>query len=585
MVSLLLLLPLLWGGSLQESPEYELRVQESVTVQACMDVQVPCSFSYPWSSGYSRYSSSELYISWFRERDHPHNDAVATNNQWRRVKPETQGRFRLVGDPSNNDCSLSIREARLSDSGKYYLRVERGPHVKYSYREKELNLQVTGKPNIHFLKPLESGRPTRLTCSLSLACDERHNLLFSWAGDALDAMNANTLHSPELTLTPRPQDHGTKLTCRVTVQGLLVTLETTVQLNVSYAPRNLRISLSFRNITESPALQLLCVADSNPPAQLSWFWGSPALEATPISSTGVLEIPQVGAGDEGEVTCRAQNPLGSQQVSFSLSVQKGPPPCSCETEEQQGSWPLVLTLIRGALMGAGFLLTYGLTWTYYTSLHHLLPSWLPVGASSFLPHIRGTSSLTNAPGPGLEDADVVPPLLHPETLHSLKLTPTPRPQDQSTHLTCWVNLQGSQQAHVFLPQMPRGTSASASPSEASQVGQDLSSAGLGPAPGTSSKGWVGGLECDQIWEEHGETPPHPTSHALDHTHLQYTQRQCPDGNRSWEGGRRRPQPPPALLPRFPPRPSRFSGTPRPFSSQRARRCSCSVLLTATPLHS
>ncbi|KAM7224660.1 hypothetical protein CapIbe_024254, partial [Capra ibex] len=94
------------------------------------------------------------------------------------------------------------------------------------------------------------------------------------------------------------------------------------------------------------------------------------------------------------------------------------------------------------------------------NLHHLLPSWLPVGASSFLPHIRGTSSLMEAPGPGLEDADMVPLLLHPETLHSLKLTPTPRPQDHSTDLTCRVNLQGSQ--------MPRGTSTSASPSETSQ---------------------------------------------------------------------------------------------------------------------
>ncbi|XP_055407181.1 sialic acid-binding Ig-like lectin 14 [Bubalus kerabau] len=375
----LLLLPLLWGGSLQESPGYELRVQESVAVKACMDVHVPCSFSYPWDSGYPWYSSGELFIYWFREKDPYTNDVVATNDRRKRVKPETQGRFSLLGDPRNNNCSLSIREARLSDSGVYYLRVERGPTVRYSYIEKKLNLQVTEKPDIQFLEPLESGRPTKLTCRLSLACDEPHPLLFSWAGDALDAMNPDTLHSSELTLTPRPQDHGTNLTCLVTLQGSQVALERTVQLNVSYAPRNLRISLAFRNVTarkilqnassilisEGQALQLLCIADSNPSAQLSWFQGSPTLEATPISSTEVLEIPQVEAGDR-EVTCRAQNPLGSQQVSFSLFVQKGPPPCSCETEEQQGSWPLVLTLIRGALMGAGFLLTYGLTWTYYT---------------------------------------------------------------------------------------------------------------------------------------------------------------------------------------------------------------------------
>ncbi|XP_027369945.1 sialic acid-binding Ig-like lectin 14 isoform X2 [Bos indicus x Bos taurus] len=373
----LLLLPLLWGGSLQEMAGYRLEVQESVAVKACMDVRVTCSFSYPWNSGYPWYSSAELFTYWFREKDQHTNDAVATNDPRKRVKPETRGRFSLLGDPSNNDCSLSIRQARLSDSGVYYFRVERGYDVRYNYKDKKLNLQVTGKPDIHFLEPLESGRPTKLTCRLSLACDELHPLLFSWAGDALDAMKPDTLHSSEITLTPRAQDHGTNLTCLVTFQQ--VTLERTVLLNVSYIPRNLHISLSFKNVTahkilqntasilisEGQALQLLCVADSNPSAQLSWFQGSPTLEATPISSTGVLEIPQVPAGD-GEVTCRAQNPLGSQQVSFSLSVQKGAPPCSCETEEQQGSWPLVLTLIRGALMGAGFLLTYGLTWTYYT---------------------------------------------------------------------------------------------------------------------------------------------------------------------------------------------------------------------------
>ena len=165
----LLLLPLLWGGewggwgegdtawggaeaateplgppgSLQELLGFELQVQESVAVQACMDVHVPCSFSYPWSSGNSWYSSDEPFIYWFREGDRHYSDAVATNDRKKRVKSETQGRFRLLGDPRDNDCSLSIKEARLSDSGVYYLRVERGS-LKYNYREKQLNLQVTG---------------------------------------------------------------------------------------------------------------------------------------------------------------------------------------------------------------------------------------------------------------------------------------------------------------------------------------------------------------------------------------------------------------------------------------------------------
>ena len=55
-------------------------------------------------------------------------------------------------------------------------------------------------------------------------------------------------------------------------------------------------------ISEGQELQLLCVADSNPPAQLSWFQGSPTLEAAPISSTEVLELPYLGPG-EAELTC------------------------------------------------------------------------------------------------------------------------------------------------------------------------------------------------------------------------------------------------------------------------------------------
>ncbi|MXQ98783.1 hypothetical protein E5288_WYG021834 [Bos mutus] len=374
----LLLLPLLWGGSLQELLGYELRVQESVVVKACMDVHVPCSFSYP------RYYSGELFIYWFREKDHHTNDAVATNDRKKPVKPETQGRFSLLGNPSNNDCSLSIREARLSDSGVYYFRVEKGPTLKYSYREKKLNLQVTGeKPDIQFLEPLESGRPTKLTCTLSLACDEAHPLLFSWVGDALDAMNPDTLHSSELTLTPRPQDHGTNLTCLVTLQGSQVALERTIWLNVSYAPRNLRISLSFRNVTafkilqntssilisEGQELQLLCIADSNPPAQLSWFQGSPTLEATPISNTEVLELPYLGTA-EAELTCQAQNPLGSENISLSLIVVSPPqllgPSCSQEDESLRCScssrarpapslrWRLGKGLLEGNFSNASF---------------------------------------------------------------------------------------------------------------------------------------------------------------------------------------------------------------------------------------
>ncbi|ELK35843.1 PREDICTED: sialic acid-binding Ig-like lectin 14 [Myotis davidii] len=148
MVPLLLLLPLLWGGSLQQHPGYELRVQKSVTVQVGLCVHVPCSFTYPWSSW---SSSTKVYTYWYRDGDNPKRP-VASNNRDKPVKTATQDRF-LLADPTANNCSLDIRDARWSDSGRYYFRVEEGDSEYnyggrnfpgYSYTYKMLDLQVTG---------------------------------------------------------------------------------------------------------------------------------------------------------------------------------------------------------------------------------------------------------------------------------------------------------------------------------------------------------------------------------------------------------------------------------------------------------
>ena len=93
-------------------------------------------------------------------------------------------------------------------------------------------------------------------------------------------------------------------------------------LSLHLSPKALSIleNTSSLLIWEGQALRLLCAAASNPPAELSWFRGSPALNATPMCTTHILELPQVGAAEEGTLTCRAQNSLGSQHVSLRLSV-------------------------------------------------------------------------------------------------------------------------------------------------------------------------------------------------------------------------------------------------------------------------
>ncbi|TEA25480.1 hypothetical protein DBR06_SOUSAS11710084 [Sousa chinensis] len=340
-----------YAGSLAQDKRYRLRVWGHVTVQEGLCVLVPCSFQYPrddWDD------SVPAFGYWFQERARPYQDRpVATNNPDREVLTDTQGRFHLLGDPRTYNCSLDIRDARQGDTGTYFFRVERGHTVKYNYIDNKLHLHVTAltqTPDIHVQGTLESGLPRNITCAVPWACERGTPHTFSWTGVALPSLHPKGPHSSVLTLTLGPQDHGTNLTCRVTFPGAGVSADRTIRLNVSYAPQKPTIRV-FRKedtapeslgqslslpVQEGQFLRLDCVADSNPPARMSWIRGSLTLSPSNCSNPGVLELPRVQLGDHGKYVCRAQHPLGSKEASLSLVVKNPPqllgPSCSQEKE-------------------------------------------------------------------------------------------------------------------------------------------------------------------------------------------------------------------------------------------------------------
>nr|XP_020139172.1 sialic acid-binding Ig-like lectin 8 [Microcebus murinus] len=342
---MLLLLALLWGtgtagveGWGGDRGGYRLQVQSVVTVQEGMCVRVPCSFSYP-SSGWT--DSDPVHGYWFREgADAFHGAPVATNNLARTAQEETQGRFLLLGDPRSNNCSLSIRDTIRRDQGSYFFRMERG-RLKWSYAQNKLSVHVTAlMPDILLPGALECGRPSKLSCSVPCSCQHQTPLIFSWVGASVSLRQRTTGCSSVLTITPQPQDHGTSLTCQVTLPEDGVTRTRTVHLNVSYSPQNLTVTVlrgdgsaptvlengSSLSVLEGQSLSLLCAVSSNPPARLSWTRESLTLYPSQPSGPLLLELPRVHLRDEGEFICRAQIPLGSQHVSLSLSLQRKPGP-------------------------------------------------------------------------------------------------------------------------------------------------------------------------------------------------------------------------------------------------------------------
>ncbi|XP_014402898.1 PREDICTED: myeloid cell surface antigen CD33 [Myotis brandtii] len=215
-------------------------VQTPVTVQEGLCVSVFCTFTASWTSG----TSIPTYGSWFKEGAKPDKDAaVATNNHTRNVQEETQGRFHLLGDLRTNNCSLDLRDARRTDDGLYFFKVERerSQEFKYSYIQDMLTVRVTAlnhTPHILIPGTLESGLPRNLTCSVPWACEQGTPPIFFWTSAAHSSLGPRTRLSSVLTLTTRPQDHGTNLTCQVHFPAVGVTVETTIQINVPCALQN-----------------------------------------------------------------------------------------------------------------------------------------------------------------------------------------------------------------------------------------------------------------------------------------------------------------------------------------------------------
>ncbi|KAM9633426.1 sialic acid-binding Ig-like lectin 5 [Trichechus inunguis] len=334
---LLLLLLLLWAGSLAQYQRFQLQMKESVTVQEGLCVLVPCFVHYP-QMGWTKTDPAQGYWFW-NEADYVWDAPVATNNPARKVQEETKGRFHLIGDPQNNNCSLDIRDARMADTGSYFFRIVRGTYVLYNFKSNLLSLYVTAltrTPDIHIQGTLKSGHPTTISCKVPWACNRGTPPTFSWIGVAVTSpgawigvavtsLGSKTPYSSELTLTPEPHHHGTNLTCRVTFPGADVTTESTVLLNVSYPPQLFGPSCSW----ETKGLHCTCSARAWPAPYLCWRDGDKLVEGNSstsfmvnFSSTGPWTNSSLSLSTELisglRLSCDAHNALGNQSVTVLL---------------------------------------------------------------------------------------------------------------------------------------------------------------------------------------------------------------------------------------------------------------------------
>ncbi|XP_010374872.1 sialic acid-binding Ig-like lectin 10 isoform X4 [Rhinopithecus roxellana] len=228
-------------------------------------------------------------------------------------------------------CHVDFSRKGVSAQRTVRLRVAYAPRdlVISIFRDNTSALELQPQGNVPYLEA-QKGQFLRLLC----AADSQPPATLSWVLQDRVLSSSHPWGPRPLGLElpgVKAGDSG-RYTCRA--ENRLGSQQRALDLSVQYPPDNLRVMVSQANRTvlenlgngtslpvlEGQSLRLVCVTHSIPPARLSWTQGGQILSPSQPSDPGVLELPRVQMEHEGEFTCHAQHPLGSQHVSLSLSV-------------------------------------------------------------------------------------------------------------------------------------------------------------------------------------------------------------------------------------------------------------------------
>ncbi|XP_039369256.1 sialic acid-binding Ig-like lectin 12 [Mauremys reevesii] len=366
------------AGSLAQPPGFTLTVPQSVSVQEGLCVLVPCTFTYPASYDTDN-PSAKLYGMWYKQSATVGQDPpVASSVSSQGLSQETQGRFRLTGDPAHGDCSLQISDARWTDAGRYFFSFEKGL-LDHTYRSNSdgadpaLTISVTGlteEPEIQ-ISPARGlpgtllvGKPVTVTCTAPGSCFGPPPQV-TWTGPFSDTAqnvsaqlaNGTWAHSSALSFTPGPGDHGKGLVCSVTYRPPRgPSTRRTVQLHVglpdAWRAEGNVLSLETQ---EGDSLSLSCEAGSRAEVILSWAKGHESLSPG-LGGDGHLELFNLSREDTGEYRCWAKNSYG--WASRALLVHMPSPTDGLTRAFIEMSCKLVF-------VATGFFLAYYLTLLYY----------------------------------------------------------------------------------------------------------------------------------------------------------------------------------------------------------------------------
>ncbi|XP_048399395.1 myelin-associated glycoprotein-like [Stegostoma tigrinum] len=316
--------------------QWSVWVDDTVQAWEGESVTLNCSFQYPDPIR----DPSTVTARWLKNSPFPNNHQAAEIYNSRNleiVSPDVQ----LIGDLNERNCSLQIENIHKADTGIYYFRFELGQGNNWS-GENGINVQVYGRPSKPDIRVpseiIEGDEMVSVTCSTT-NIDQRGRATLSWDGisDLTDWVPRTEEqwagYSWSLTsnfaFIPSYQHHNRVIKCMVNYIPYPYSDEADLTLQIRYPPKNtvLLVNASQEEIKEGNCVTLVCVGNSFPEANYTWYKKDRFTNRTEVLSTVSSNIlfQKISRKNSGFYNCMATNYLGSSLSSeIEIDVQYKP---------------------------------------------------------------------------------------------------------------------------------------------------------------------------------------------------------------------------------------------------------------------
>ncbi|NXP32357.1 VCAM1 protein, partial [Leiothrix lutea] len=250
----------------------------------------------------------------------------------------------LGGKVSNHRTysTLTINPVSVVNSGSYLCTVICQSAEK-ERKERSVKVELYSFPSdpvIEISSSLVAGEPATVICKIPDVYPSDHLEVFlKEDGDVIhreeffqDASTNTVTKIVTYRFHPKAEDIEKEITCVATLQIADMDFEpkertSSQKLNVNFGPQNTVITASPSNSPmEGDSLDLTCVTQSNPPAQIVWSKYLAEESVQHLIRNNVLSIPHVHFNDSGLYICEVINPVTNktEEATVDIIIQGAP---------------------------------------------------------------------------------------------------------------------------------------------------------------------------------------------------------------------------------------------------------------------